>query len=428
MKRTKNNKKVRYTAIALPGIATSALAASHAAAEELSPLVINANSASEGGWFTSVYGEMVWLTEEELKKRELAQVITSETLSTVAEVTESGGFSEQLMKSLAWYSAGAGGLAGAALGALTSPAILQGPTGETGPQGPAGETGPQGPSGPAGADGSGLKYNNAHVAMADTTVFFYDDMPSKVSTTVFDADGIDLSDFLYDINNSASYYFQSGFSVSHTVDSGDLISSTSDDYLRIIVEIEGFPSNNFDLGLNLVRGFHTDGLGNSETYFFPVLAKLESNINAGDFFGAGMSLIEESGLPLDFTDLVLTYGDYAAYGGPSELTIILSDTGGETVIFGDGAALNGGQITIDLGVDTFEDKIVFQGRAENIIVQNYDLSHDSKIDVPNPSWSGVDDGTDIVFTQSANQQIIFEGLGGVGASLDPSDYFNEIYH
>lgn len=115
MERTKNNKKMRYTAMALPGIATSALAAANAAADELSPLVNNPNSGSEGGWFTSIYGEKVWLTEEELKKSELAQVITPDVVSTAAEVTESGGFSEQLMKSLAWYSAGAGGCQTSAL-------------------------------------------------------------------------------------------------------------------------------------------------------------------------------------------------------------------------------------------------------------------------------------------------------------------------
>ena len=38
------------------------------------------------------------------------------------------------------------------------------------------------------------------------------------------------------------------------------------------------------------------------------------------------------------------------------------------------------------------------------------------------NWAGADNGTDNVSTQ-LDQAITFEGLGGVGGSTDPLDYF-----
>ena len=81
-----------------------------------------------------------------------------------------------------------------------------------------------------------------------------------------------------------------------------------------------------------------------------------------------------------------------------------------------------GRVNLDLGSDTDADSISFSGSVGNIFIQNYNVTYDDKVDVSSSNWSGTDNGTDIVFTQS-NQTITFEGLGGVGGSADPLDYF-----
>jgi len=84
---------------------------------------------------------------------------------------------------------------------------------------------------------------------------------------------------------------------------------------------------------------------------------------------------------------------------------------------------DGGRITLELGLDTDADADSFDGLVGNIFIQNYSVTYDDKVDVVVPStWSGTDNGTDIVFTQS-DQTITFEGLGGVGGSTEPLDYF-----
>ena len=129
-------------------------------------------------------------------------------------------------------------------------------------------------------------------------------------------------------------------------------------------------------------------------------------------------------------DQSYSFGDYAAgdsyFGGGS--VSITGGTGVSSYTFGDNAGGDnagryGGNITLDLVADTFNDTIVFAGSVANIFIQNYSIIYDDKVDVVVPStWSGTDNGSDIVFTQS-DQTITFEELGGLGGSTDPLDYF-----
>ena len=143
-------------------------------------------------------------------------------------------------------------------------------------------------------------------------------------------------------------------------------------------------------------------------------------------------------------DQIVSIDDYAANGGLISIDLasgshdirfgkfaarwsgsISVDAGaGEgSLSFGDIAARDGGEIVLDLGADTDADTVSFAGLVGNIFIQNYSVTYDDKVDVVVPStWSGTDNGTDIVFTQS-DQTITFEGLGGVGGSTDPLDYF-----
>ena len=122
------------------------------------------------------------------------------------------------------------------------------------------------------------------------------------------------------------------------------------------------------------------------------------------------------------------FGDLAAYGNdtnkPAQITV-MAGVGEDFFSFGDHASITTGvsAITLDLGSDTDPDSVSFGGLVGKIFIQNYSVTYDDKVDVVVPStWSGTDDGTDIVFTQS-DQTITFEGLGGVGGSTDPLDYF-----
>jgi len=120
-------------------------------------------------------------------------------------------------------------------------------------------------------------------------------------------------------------------------------------------------------------------------------------------------------------DQTYVIGDYA--GNSSGTFGIATGSGSSNFAFGDLAARDGGQIDLDLGSDTDADSVSFDGLVGNIFIQNYSVTYDDKVDVVVPStWSGTDDGTDIVFTQS-DQTITFEGLGGAGGSTDPLDYF-----
>jgi hypothetical protein len=78
--------------------------------------------------------------------------------------------------------------------------------------------------------------------------------------------------------------------------------------------------------------------------------------------------------------------------------------------------------SIDLGLDSDADSI-YIGGSFDLEVINYVLFVDDKINLfDHTGLTGVDDGTDIIFYQSGNQ-LTFEGLGGVGGSTDPLDYF-----
>ena len=69
-------------------------------------------------WLVDANGNMVWLSAEDLRQYELAQVITPEAVVEVAAdgASKVMGISTELLKQIGWYSAGAGGIAKAAAG------------------------------------------------------------------------------------------------------------------------------------------------------------------------------------------------------------------------------------------------------------------------------------------------------------------------
>ena len=110
------------------------------------------------------------------------------------------------------------------------------------------------------------------------------------------------------------------------------------------------------------------------------------------------------------------------FGQFSNVNIVTGE-GSSVLTFRGDAIRSGGILNLDLGTALDKDSISFGGLIGDIFIQNYSVTYDDKVDVVVPStWSGTDDGTDIVFTQS-DQTITFEGLGGVGGSTDPLDYF-----
>ena len=72
-------------------------------------------------WLLDARGNLVWLSEEDLKQYELAQLVTAEG---VVQVDEAGaqllGISTALLNQIGWYSVGAG----AALGAEAQPMMV----------------------------------------------------------------------------------------------------------------------------------------------------------------------------------------------------------------------------------------------------------------------------------------------------------------
>ena len=108
-------------------------------------------------------------------------------------------------------------------------------------------------------------------------------------------------------------------------------------------------------------------------------------------------------------------------GGSNGPVTVVANSGTDEIYVGDMDVWS--SYVFDLGSDTDADSVSFDGLVGNIFIQNYSVTYDDKVDVVVPStWSGTDNGTDIVFTQS-DQTITFEGLGGVGGSTDPLDYF-----
>ena len=91
--------------------------------------------------------------------------------------------------------------------------------------------------------------------------------------------------------------------------------------------------------------------------------------------------------------------------------LVTTGLGSSSFSFGNDAATSGGLISIDLGEDNDADSVSFEGLVGDIVIKNYNPSHDT-VDVAVPStWVGSDSNGDIIFTQS-DQTITFEGLGG----------------
>ena len=63
-------------------------------------------------WLVDANGNLIWLSGEDLKRYELAQVITPEAVVQVAadEASKVGSISAELLKQIGWYSVGAGAL------------------------------------------------------------------------------------------------------------------------------------------------------------------------------------------------------------------------------------------------------------------------------------------------------------------------------
>ena len=151
---------------------------------------------------------------------------------------------------------------------------------------------------------------------------------------------------------------------------------------------------------------------------------LSINGNGGDdIFTFGHGAAADDGSSIDINNLAgdQSYSFKNGAGRDGGSVSITAGDGASSFTFGDDAARNGGTITLDLGDDPASDSVAFDGLVGNIIIKNFSTTHDSKVDVVVPAtWSGSDDGSDIVFTQS-DQTITFEGL--TGGSTDPLDYF-----
>ena len=65
-------------------------------------------------WLFDASGNLVWLSEEDLKQYELAQLVKAESIGQVDETdTQMIGISTSLLNQIGWYSVGAGAAAGA---------------------------------------------------------------------------------------------------------------------------------------------------------------------------------------------------------------------------------------------------------------------------------------------------------------------------
>ena len=110
----------------------------------------------------------------------------------------------------------------------------------------------------------------------------------------------------------------------------------------------------------------------------------------------------------------------AARGG---VVNISAGEGGDSFEFDQSSASLGGVVTLDLGDDADVDTVNLGFRPETIVIQNYVVGVDAKVNVygdeEGGAWVGTDDGQDIVFTfDSANEEygptnanITFEGFG-----------------
>jgi hypothetical protein len=72
-------------------------------------------------------------------------------------------------------------------------------------------------------------------------------------------------------------------------------------------------------------------------------------------------------------------------------------------------------LTVDLGFDDgAADELIFLGTVETATIQNWTAGEDALVDIVDPlEWTGVDNGTDTVFT-AGSQSLTFEGVTGLG--------------
>jgi len=227
-----------------------------------------------------------------------------------------------------------------------------------------------------------------------------------------------------DVNLSANYGFLEGGN--GTVNLGDgnhtlQFGSTAGAGLSILGGLNGSLALILGNGAHVVEFEENAGYNNGSVIISTGTGDQVFSFNYGAASGGVVVVNSSSG------NDQLSFGNNAA-SSLGAITLNLS-LGRDAVSFGAEAARNFGRlddfgsIIIDLGSDTDADSVSFAGLVGNIFIQNYSITYDDKVDVVVPStWSGTDDGTDIVFTQS-DQTITFEGLGGAGGSTDPLEYF-----
>ena len=119
-------------------------------------------------------------------------------------------------------------------------------------------------------------------------------------------------------------------------------------------------------------------------------------------------------------DDTISFGDGAA-AAAGNLSVV-GGAGSDTISFGNFAAISNGNISVDLGfADGAADELIFNGSIENASVQNWVAGEDALVDVVDPStWTGVDNGTDTVFTAagSRGQSLTFEDVTGLGTDVN----------
>lgn len=152
-----------------------------------------------------------------------------------------------------------------------------------------------------------------------------------------------------------------------------------------------------------------DGLGGNDTITF------------GNLTGATFGNVSVDGG--DGND-VISFGPAAAFIGGN--VTVNGGAGADEISFGSAAGDAFGSVTIDLGAgDGAADTLILAGDVFNTSIQNWVQGEDNLVDVVDPSaWTGVDNGTDTVFTApgiTGVQSITFAGVTGL--VVDASDFF-----
>jgi hypothetical protein len=145
--------------------------------------------------------------------------------------------------------------------------------------------------------------------------------------------------------------------------------------------------------------------------------------NAGDYYG-NISVDGGAG------DDTISFGSSAA--AISGHVSVDGGAGSDTISFGNEAGKIEGQITVDLGFDDgAADELIFTGAVFRTTIQNWTAGEDALVDVVDPTlWTGVDNGTDTVFTAKSQsltfegvfdlvnpQSLTFEGVSGLGVEV-----------